>query len=577
MNATHQSEALTGVTREWRDGDVDIATVGRLPRQDFEESLEATLFTSGPGYFHPPSPDSRGAEDAHQIGVLFYEQGKYRNASEYFRAAVKINPANPIYHSNLGNALQEIGEVEEAITHYHHAIELNEGFSDAYFNLGNALSKKKLFNEAVDIYSRVITINPSSAATFVHRGIALLELKRASAALADFETALSIDKSCVVAHINRGIALRDMGLLLQALRSHEQAIALDSKSAEAYFNHGQVLQDLNCVDEAIVSFDQALRIRPNYPKAISCKGMAYLRVGLFDEGWPLYEWRWHPSLTNNKVTRRFGKPWRGQEDLKGKRILLYAEQGLGDTIQFSRYAKEVQNLGARVVLQVQKPLIPLLSSLNGYDELTHDQSPPSAGDYHCPLMSLPLALRTKVETIPRTKSYLSADPARVERWKRHLGDRGFKIAVAWQGNHLNPLDIGRSYAAYWLYEISRLPNVRLISIQKGAGSQQLGELPVDHRIEVLPKYFDEHDAFLDSAAVMKCVDLVITSDSALTHLAGALGVRTWLPLKYSPEWRWMLEGDRTPWYPTVRLFRQPRPGDWQSVFEKIRSELSSWV
>lgn len=521
------------------------------------------------------APDRSDCE--HLLAISLYQQKKYQGAISHFKRAIVLEPRNAVYISNLGNALQEINSLDEAMSCYEQALAINDNFPDAYFNLGNTLSKAKRIEDAVAAYTKAIAKNPSYTAAFVHRGLALLELKQASRALVDFDAALAIDSRYVIAHINRADALKQLGRVEDALESIDCAVALDDACAEAHFNRAQILQEVGRVEEALSSYDRAIACRPEYPKALSSKGTACLKLGRFDQGWPLYEWRWHPTLTKSRRKHTTGERWFGDKSLSGKTILLYAEQGLGDTIQFCRYARLVQALGARVVLQVQTSLIPLLRTLRGYDQLVDKQSVPPEVDYVCPLMSVPLALRTRVETIPAGIPYLAAEVDRIERWQQFLGTERFKIAVAWQGNKQNEEAFGRSYPVHWLSQLSEIPSVQLISLQKHAGAELLMELPVEQRPLILPEAFDGDGAFLDSAAIMKCVDLVLTSDTALTHLAGALGVKTWMPLKYAAEWRWMLHTDRTPWYPEHRLFRQTSVGDWASVLIDIKEELMQLV
>jgi hypothetical protein len=266
--------------------------------------------------------------------------------------------------------------------------------------------------------------------------------------------------------------------------------------------------------------------------------------------------------------------WSGSEALLGKTILLYSEQGLGDTIQFCRYAALVSKLGAKVVLEVQRPLVKLLDGLEGVSEIIAKGDSLPDFDYQCPLMSLPLAFKTTIETIPTHTPYLHSSIARNEKWAEHIGEEGYKIAICWQGSTQGKVDIGRSFPLSLFEGIAKIKGVRLISLQKGVGIEQLENLPEGMKMETLPDFFDEgENAFLDSSAIMKSVDLVITSDTALTHLAGALGIKAWLPLKFVPDWRWMLDRDDSPWYPNHRLFRQPNRDDWVSVFEQMEKEL----
>jgi hypothetical protein len=341
-----------------------------------------------------------------------------------------------------------------------------------------------------------------------------------------------------------------------------------------------VLLTLRRLDEALASFDQAISLKPDYSEAFWNKSIALLLKGDLDAGWPLYEWRWQPkeiSLFAGK--RNFSQPlWLGKEVLIGKTILLWAEQGLGDTIQFCRFARLVSDLGAKVVLEVPKPLVNLLNTLEGVDHIVATGSALPEFDYQCPLMSLPLALKINLSVVSSQVPYLQAQDIRKIKWQHHIKNEGFKIAICWQGNSTTTLDIGRSFPVILFEEIAKINGVRLISLQKNSGLEQLRALPKDFTIEVLPEEFDSgENAFLDSIAVMTCVDLVITSDTSLAHVAGALGVKTWLPLKYVPDWRWLLDRDDSPWYPSLKLYRQKAIGDWSSVFKDIENDLKSVI
>ena len=288
----------------------------------------------------------------------------------------------------------------------------------------------------------------------------------------------------------------------------------------------------------------------------------------------MYEWR--KKQKNPQGQRLFPKPgWLGQEDLAGKSVLIHSEQGLGDAIQFSRYVARLNDMSARVLFAPRANLRTLMKGLDGAFEIVDENDLSLAFDYHIPLLSLPLAFKTDLTTIPAKKSYLNADKDRIERWGEQLGGHGFKIGICWQGSR-NKIDRGRSFPLIQFYPLSQIPDVRLISLHKGEGEEQLVDLPSDMAVEVLGNEFDAGaQAFLDTSAVMKCCDLVITSDTSIAHLAGALGVRTWLALQFVPDWRWLLDREDTPWYPTMRLFRQQAPGDWDGVFDRMAKVLAA--
>jgi hypothetical protein len=292
-----------------------------------------------------------------------------------------------------------------------------------------------------------------------------------------------------------------------------------------------------------------------------------------EQGWGLYEWR---SKIDGAAASRCGSEalWLGDQALAGKTLFLHSEQGLGDTIQFCRYALLAEARGAQVVMSVQDSLRRLLRRLSPTIQIIGETQHPPEFDFHCPLLSLPRAFGTTADTIPAAGRYLSAEGERVERWRQALGNHGFKVGICWQGG-VSRVDMGRSFPLAMLHRIASLPGVRLISLQKGRGCEQLDALPAGMLVQVPGDGFDAGpDAFLDTAAVLENMDLVITSDTAMAHLAGALGRPTWVVLKRVPDWRWFLERADSPWYPGHRLFRQQRWGDWQGVFDEIYRELS---
>jgi len=259
----------------------------------------------------------------------------------------------------------------------------------------------------------------------------------------------------------------------------------------------------------------------------------------------------------------------------GKTVLIHSEQGLGDTIQFCRYAKMVSDLGANVILEVQKPLVRLLKDLPGVStSIAKGESLPEF-DLHCPLLSLPLAFKTDLNSIPSEKSYLEAEAERVAYWKDRIKGDGLKIGIAWQGSYGTKVDVGRSFDLKLFKNIADLPNVQLISLQKGYGSEQLKNMPQGMQVMDLGEELDADGAFLDSAAVIINLDLVISSDTALAHLAGALGIKTWVALKYVPDWRWMLDRQDSPWYPSLKLYRQEKMDDWSTVFDQMQMDIIS--
>ena len=408
-----------------------------------------------------------------------------------------------------------------------------------------------------------------------NRGIVLQKLNRHDAALAVYDQAIAHDPGNFLAHNGRGHVLQILKRHDAALEAFDRAVSLAPQYAPAWGSRALVLQNLGRLEAALASFRRAIALAPGLAQAHLNLGLCHLLMGNWAEGWPLYEWR--KKLSPPVEAPPFAQPlWTGAEDIKDKTLLLYIEQGLGDTIQFFRFARLAQVRGARVVLAAQRPLLKLLSGADHPVTLIAGDDPQPPFDYHIPLASIPLAVGMGVGDIPAGTHYLGCEPERVAAWREKIGDKGFRIGIAWQGNEGILGSEGKSFPVAALEEIAKLPDVRLIALQKNAGAEQLKSLPPGMRIEQYD--FDTGpDAFLDTAAMMQVCDLVISADTAPVHLAGALGVPTWVALKYVPDWRWLLARDDSPWYPSLRLFRQAAPGDWGALFRAMRDELMAAV
>ena len=489
--------------------------------------------------------------------------------------AIGLKPDYAEAFSNRGNALQELKQLDDAIASFDKAIALKPEYAEAYYNRGNALKELKHLDAAVVSYDKAIALKPDYAEAYSNRGNALQEQKHLDAAIVSYDKAITLKPDYDEAYSNRGNALKELKQFDAAIASYDKAVQLKPNFAEAHYNRGNALQELKQLVYAVASYDKAIALKPGYVEAIFNKSMLLLLVGDYCQGFKLYENRWEKEDIL-PFKRYFSQPlWVGKESLSKKTILLHAEQGLGDTIQFCRYAQMVENLGTKVILEVQKPLVKLMKNLDGVSTLIAKGDPLPEFDFHCPLLSLPLAFKTDLNSIPSAKSYLVAEPERISFWKDRLAVDGLKIGIGWQGSKGTKIDIGRSFELILFQKIASLPNVKLISLQKGCGSEQLENLPKGMEVINLGDELDAEGAFLDSAAVMMNLDLFITSDTALAHLAGALGITTWVVLKYLPDWRWMLDRKDSPWYPSMTLYRQQRMDDWTSVFDQMRTEITS--
>lgn len=424
---------------------------------------------------------------------------------------------------------------------------------------------------AVDLIRKAIELNPNNAAFHSNRGIALKELKQLEAALESFDKAIAIKPDYAEAYYNRGIALAELKQFDAAVESFDKAIAIKPDYTKAHFNRGAALADLRRLNAAVASYDRAIAIKPDYAEAYWNKSLALLLDGDFANGFALHEWRWKLS-TFTSPRGNFPQPlWLGKESLVGKTILLYSEQGLGDTIQFCRYINLVSDSGARVILVVEKSLVGLLKELAEVSVLVSKGSLLPSFDCHCPLLSLPLAFKTNLDSIPCSPKYLSADPNKLTTWAKRLGEKTRpRVGLVWSGSGEHKNDHNRSVALSEL--IQELPtDYQYVSLQKEV--RDLDKSTLESRAEIL-HFGDELADFTDSAALCELMDVVISVDTSVAHLSGAMGKPTWVLLPFVPDWRWLLDRDDSPWYPSVRLYRQPTPGDWSGVFAKVKRDLA---
>jgi tetratricopeptide (TPR) repeat protein len=488
----------------------------------------------------PVARESASADRCRQSAIALQKQGRLEDAIHLYLRGLAIDPSDAAGFRCLGTAYKKQGRLDLAAACFRRAVELCPAFPEAWNNLGNTLSEQGALPAAAECFLRACHIQPEFAG----------------------------------AHFNYAQALAGMGRFDASIVACRRAIVLAPRSAEFYNGLGIVLFDSQRIEEALSAYEQALVLRPDFASARYNRSLAWLLQGDFARGWSEYEWRW--KLPSASVPTSYQQPrWDGAPQPDAT-ILLDAEQGLGDTIQFARYATLVKARVGRVILRCQPPLVALLKSLpSGVDQLIgQDEALPSF-DAWLPLLSVPQFFTPSIETIPRTVPYLSAEDSLVRLWRPRIERfAGLRVGIHWQGNPAFLKDRFRSMPLACFEPLAKLPGVRLISLQKGAGSEQLA-----HRSATFPvvdlelKPAELHAPFVDTAAILRCLDVMVTSDTSLAHLAGALGVETWLAVPHVPEWRWLLDRDDTPWYPTVRLVRQSQVGQWGGVFVRIAAAL----
>jgi tetratricopeptide (TPR) repeat protein len=442
---------------------------------------------------------------------------------------------------------------------------------DTLFAQATAAAAARDFSRAIPLYDQAIAADPSRAEPYYKRANALKDVGRLQDALTSYDQAIERKPDYAYALCNRAFVQQSLGRLDEALSSYDQAIAIDPNDALAHNNRALLLQLLYRWDEALAGYDRAIQLNPGYADAHYNRSLTALFLGDFASGWPDFEWRWQVAQRINiGAGRNFPQPlWRGEHSLAGKRLLVYSEQGLGDTLQFCRYATLAAAQGATVLLEVQPSLVSLVSTLAGAAEVIPTGSPLPQFDYHCPLMSLPLAFKTTVETIPAPGKYLHANPEKVREWQASLGERQVpRVGLVWSGNPNNPIDVRRSITlAEW---IPKLPQgLQYFRLQNDVRAADRAALDTSQRIVSL----GEFPSFESTAAFCECLDVVVCVDTSVTHLAGALGKRTWVLIPYVPDWRWMRDRQDTPWYPSMKLYRQKVAGEWGEVFDRIAADL----
>jgi tetratricopeptide (TPR) repeat protein len=503
------------------------------------------------------------------LGVIALQTQRTERGVELIGQAIAINANVAAAHSDLGAALTELKRPAEALASNDTAIALKPEFAEAYNNRGNALMELKRPADALASYDKAIALKPDYAKAYNNRGNALTELKRPVEALASYDRAIALTPGIAEAYNNRGNALTELKRPAEALESYDRAIALKPDYAVAHYNRGNALMDLKGPAEALESYDRAIGFKPDYAEAYWNQSLCFLLMGRFEQGLRQYEWR--KKLNEPIGVRSYPQPvWLGEENIAGKTLFIHWEQGLGDTIQFCRYAKLVEARGAKVVMSVQEPLCGLLDEISPTIQIMKSNEEPTDFDCHCPLLSLPLALGTTLKTIPAERRYIKPDDERRVAWSARLPPKTkSRIGVVWSGGAGQKNNYNRSMELQELLPIFS-PNADWICLQKEVKENDLAALRQMGRIAL---FGDDLKDFSDTAALIDLMDLVITIDTSVAHLAGAMGKPVWILLRYNRDWRWLLDRDDSPWYPTARLFRQQEIGNWAGVVDQVKNEL----
>ena len=546
------------------------------------------------------------ADTLHLIGLLSFHSKQYDHAVDWIARALRQTP-KPEYLISLGNALQFLGQLDDALKAYEKGVTLKPDDAELWRHMGFVLTKldrideailvfqhllklsprhreaahicatllfdAERFDEAAVYYTRLAEIEPARAETYQLRGLCYQRRSRFEQAIADYERALQLDPGHAATHHNLGLVHLRFGRYDAASNCLDRAIVLDPDRPLFLVSKGLLEIERRQISEAFAAYHRALVIEPDNAYAQWNLSLINMLNGNFDAGWAGREARWK---ANGAVERTFAQPrWHGQEAIAGKTILLHADEGIGDAIQFSRYVPMVAALGAHVILEVQQPVHPLLSKLPGLSRSQPRDYPLPAFDFHCPLSSLPLAFQTRLDTIPAPVSCLPSIPEtlrdELESW---LGphDR-FRVGLVWSGNQIHTNDHNRSTTLRVLRPILDL-DATFVCLQKDPREQD--RITLCECADVMDA--NEHlTDFLATAALVSCLDLVITVDTSVAHLAGTLGCPVWIMLPFTPDYRWLLDRDDSPWYPTARLFRQSAARDYAPVVECMKRELHGLI
>lgn len=551
-------------------------------------------------------PDDSAA--LHALGVITYQSGNYRKAIELVGRAIANDPQNAQFHNTLGLVFEMLGESEHAAAAYQKAVSLKPDYAEAYHNMAIlfqsqgryaeavetckravsfrpdyaeayntmafSLEQQQRYAEAIENYRRAVRLKPDFAEAYNHLGVVLNKQGRSAEAIENYSHALQADPDYAEVYNNLGIVLKDHERFAEAIRNFEQALRLDPDFAEAHYNLANSLRDEGRCVEALAGYQRAIALKPDYTEAYWNRSLTLLLSGDFIEGWKEYRRRRNAELKAFTDRHCPGKlRWDGSP-FAGKRLLVHYEQGLGDNIQFARYLPMIKARGGTVIFETLRPLMGLLRGFPGIDELIEyrpDEKPSVDFDLYASLLDAPSLFGTTLQTVPTEVPYIHTDPVKAERWRDMLGGPDFKVGIVWAGSSIHGNDRYRSCKLRYFAPLTRIRGVRLYGLQKGEAAAQMDESAGAVPITNVSKYFDD---FTDTAAAIENLDLIISVDTSVLHLAGAMGKPAWAMLPFAPEWRWMLSRTDSPWYPTMRLFRQDAWNGWDSVFRRIAEELS---
>jgi hypothetical protein len=505
------------------------------------------------------------------LGVLKAQTQQLDQSVDLLCRAIEVRPDSFAAYYALGYAMCKLQQFAAGVECFDQCLALNPGYAEAACDRGSALVELGQHQAALESYKLAIALRPAYSEAWSNQGNALLALGQTDAAIASFNHALTLNPQAAATYLNLGNAYQAAGEAALALSSYDQAVALQPNYLIALANRCGPLKQQHRLDEAVASCNQALALDPQHADTYWNRGLALLLQGHLRQGFADYHWRWKREAFA-PIKRNFHQPlWLGDTPVRGKTVLLHAEQGLGDSLQFVRYAQALADLGARVVLEAEPALFELFGTLPGVEQLVRQGQPLPAFDLHCPLLSLPLAMGTELDSIPAPVPYLRASPERQAQWRDRLGSHnGLRVGLVWSGSPTHQDDHNRSIALAAL--LAHLPEgPQYVSLQKDVRpSDQAAQ-----QTQGLLHFGPQLQSFSDTAALCACLDLVISVDTSVAHLSGALGQRTWVLLPHLPDWRWLMQRSDSPWYPSARLYRQAQARDWSAPLAQLALDLRS--
>lgn len=545
-------------------------------------------FTAIENYLKKPQPHSYidyqsfEALSKHANGLFTAEQ--YDEAIAFYKQALALNPTCAQIFFNLGQTLYYAKKYPEALYAYKKTIQHKKDHYRAYIQIGKVMTDVKQPGDAIEPFKQALILNPNDPDTRLLLARVYNDKHLFNQAINVITDGLTLEPG----HINLTFELANVyntvNRLDESLAIYQDLDRQLPNNPSILYNIAFTYKKFGYLDQALPYYNKVLELNPNHAEALFSRGLAYLVIGDFERGWHGYEWRY--SRPSQGSLRSYPEPrWDGS-DLQGKTILIHAEQGLGDTFQFIRYAKLIKEKNGIVIAAVQKPLVTLMKRCKHIDQVISLDDTPPHFDVHSPLLSLPYVLKTRLDTVPCEIPYLYADEKLVADWKQKLSaDKNFKIGICWQGNDNYATPLLRATVAQKSVHpkefapICNVPGVSVYSLQKTTGTDQLKDLPEGVRIITFDGDFDQSNGrFMDTAAVIKNLDLIITVDTSISHLASGLGTPTWIMLPNPADWRWMIDRNDSPWYPNItRLFKQPMPGDWQSMIKEVAVELAKHI